>query len=569
MFSNGVYSLLLAPCSMLFSSIPFLFFIWYNPDMRTYRYRGRFFQGVSLFLRVLLSYKLFGLRNTLASAEKRRERLKRLHAKNALMLREKMIGLRGSFIKIGQFMSSRVDILPEEYTDELSKLQDQVPPAPFHDIVQRVTEELGPMEEVFSSFDEVPIASASLGQVHRACLRDGDCIVVKVQYPHIEEVIAADFRTLKFIVGILGFLYPRINLNVIYSEFSRVVFAELDYIQEGRNAEIFARNFAESQKIKIPMVYWPFTTAKVLTLEYLEGIKITDFDEIDRQGIDRREIARLLAEAYAQMFFVDGFFHGDPHPGNIFVRSGPEIILVDFGMVDRISGPMREGLRRAFIAVVDRDGLGFVRALVDMGFIPLTKDIQPLVHFVNRILEKYRDISPREFKSMDIVEIGRDIQEALQLTPSIQIPNDFILFGRVIGMLNGLGSRLDPDTNIIQIAAPFAKRFIRAEEMTAAGLAKLARVTGRSLIALPKLLNDFFVTTGRGETRIEITSEDIVGELRRISRMGRGFILAVLAVGLGGAATFLRINRFNTESAWAAACAGVLILWIVLLLRKS
>jgi predicted unusual protein kinase regulating ubiquinone biosynthesis (AarF/ABC1/UbiB family) len=485
------------------------------------------------------------------------------------MLREHMIEMRGVLIKIGQFMSSRVDLLPEEYTNELSKLQDQVPPAPFREIAQRVTEELGPMETVFSSFAEVPIASASLGQVHRACLRDGDCIVVKVQYPGIEEVIAADIRTLKFVIRILRVLYRQINLDVIYSEFSRIVFEELDYIQEGKNAETFARNFAKNPRIKIPLVYWPFTTSKVLTLEYLEGIKITDFDMIDKRGIDRKEVGRILAEAYAQMFFADGLFHGDPHPGNIFVRPGPEVILVDFGMVDRISAPKKEGLRRAFTAIVDRDALGLVRSLVDMGFIPLTKDIQPLVQFVDRILQKYRDISPSEFKAMDIEEIGNDIMEALQLSPSIQIPNDFILFGRVVGMLNGLGSRLDPETNIIEIAAPFAKRFIMAEEFTAAGLLAQAGVSGRSLLKLPKLLADFLVTTSRGETRVEITSRDIVNELRRISRIGRGFILSILVAGLGLASVVLRINHFDTESLWTAVGAGALFLWLVLSLRKS
>jgi predicted unusual protein kinase regulating ubiquinone biosynthesis (AarF/ABC1/UbiB family) len=537
--------------------------------MRFFRYRGRFFQGMSLFLRVLLNYKLLGLRNSFASTAVRQERLKRLHADMARLLREHMIEMRGVLIKIGQFMSSRVDILPEEYTDELSKLQDQVPPAPFADIVQRVTEELGPMDEVFSSFDEVPIASASLGQVHKACLRDGDCIVVKVQYPGIEEVIAADMKTLKFVIRILRLLFRHINLDVIYSEFSRIVMEELNYLQEGKNAETFARNFADNKRIAIPLVYWPYTTSKVLTLEYLEGTKITDFDLIDRQGIDRKDVARILAEAYAQMFFVDGLFHGDPHPGNIFVRPGPEVILVDFGMVDRISVPRREALRRAFTAIVDRDGLGFVRALVDMGFIPLTKDIQPLVQFVERILLKYRDMSASEFKAMDIDEIGRDIMEALQISPSIQIPNDFILFGRVIGMLNGLGSRLDPETNIIEIAAPFAKRFIREEKLTASGILKEAALTGRAVANLPKLLTEFLVTTSRGETRVEITSKDIAEELRRISIIGRGFILSILIVGLGMASLFLRINHFDTESFWTLAGAGILFLWLVAGLRKT
>jgi ubiquinone biosynthesis protein len=526
-------------------------------------------QGVGLFLRVLSSYKLHALRNAFVNPVVSQERLKRLHAANALLLRERMVEMRGVLIKIGQFLSSRVDILPEEYTSELSKLQDQVPPTPFAEIAQRVTEELGPMDEVFSSFDELPIASASLGQVHKACLRDGDCIVVKIQYPGIEEVIASDIRTLKFVIRILGMLYRHINLDVIYSEFSRIVHEELDYIQEGKNAETFARNFAKNPKIKIPLVYWPFTTSKVLTLEYLEGIKITDFEKIDAQGIDRKEVARTLAEAYCQMFFIDGLFHGDPHPGNIFVRRGPEIILVDFGMVDRFSAPKKKGLRSAFTAIIDRDALGLVRALVDMGFIPLTKDIQPLVQFTERIFQKYRDISPSELKAMNIEEIGNDIIDALQLSPSIQIPNDFILFGRVVGMLNGLASQLDPETNIIEIATPFAKRFIKAEEFTPTGVLKQTAATGRAIVKLPQLLADFLVTTSRGETRVEITSKDIVGELQHIARIGKAFVFALLIVGAGMAAAVFRINNFDSESAWSLAACGVLFLWMLIDLRRK
>ena len=531
-------------------------------------YRGRFVKGVALFLRILLSYKFLALRNAFANSTIRKERIKQLHAKNAYVLRERMIEMRGVLIKIGQFLSSRVDILPEEYTNELSKLQDQVPPTPFAEIARRVTEELGPMDEVFSSFDEVPIASASLGQVHKACLRDGDCIVVKIQYPGIEEVIATDIRTLRFVIRILRLLYRHINLDVIYSEFSRIVHEELDYIQEGENAETFAGNFAKNPRIKIPIVYWPFTTSKVLTLEYLEGIKITDFETIDAQGIDRKEVARTLAEAYCQMFFVDGLFHGDPHPGNIFVRPGPEVVLVDFGMVDRLSAPKKEGLRSAFTAIMDRDALGLVRALVDMGFIPLTKDIQPLVQFTERILQKYRDISPSELKAMNIEEIGNDIIEALQLSPSIQIPNDFILFGRVVGMLNGLASQLDVETNIIEIATPYAKRFIQSEELSPRGA--LMRVAGaaRSLVKLPKLIEDFLVTTSRGELRVEIGSRDIVRVLQHIYNIGRGFILSIFAAGAAAAGVAFRISGFVTEAFWCAVSAGILLLGAIYFMRK-
>lgn len=541
---------------------------WYNRFMSSMSYRSRFFKGVRIFLKVLISYKLLSLRNLFAPPLARQARLNRLHAKNARMLRERMVEMKGVLIKIGQFMSSRVDILPQEYTDELSKLQDQVPPTPFGEIARRVTEELGPMERIFSSFDPEPIASASLGQVHKACLRDGDCIVIKVQYPGIEEVIAADIRTLKFVIRILRLLFRQINLDVIYTEFSRIIQEELDYLHEGKNAETFARNFANNPRIRIPVVYWPYTTQRVLALEYLEGIKITDFDAIDRAGIDRREVSRVLAEAYAQMFFSDGLFHGDPHPGNIFVRPGPEISLVDFGMVDRISTPRREGLRAAFIAIVDRDALGFVRALVDMGFIPLTRDIQPLVHFTDKLLQKYRDISAEELKAMDIDDISDDVLEALRLSPALQIPNDFILLGRVIGMLNGLASQLDPETNIIEIAAPFAKQFIKADEFSASGLAKQTVQTGRLLLRLPKLLTDFLTTTARGETRVEIASQDITAELKAVARIGRGFIFAVLTVGAGLSAVVLRINGLNEESAWALTLAGFFLIVLLWILRK-
>jgi len=536
--------------------------------MRFFRYRGRVVRVVILFFRVLLSYKLLALRNIFTPATVRRERMRRLHARNAFIIREHMVRMRGILIKIGQFFSSRVDILPEEYTDELSKLQDQVPPAPFSDIVRRLTEELGPMDEIFSAFTEIPIASASLGQVHRACLRDGDCIVVKVQYPGIDEVIAADMRALKYILRILRVLYRQINLDVIYSEFSRIVAEELDYLLEGKNAETFARNFAKNERIKIPIVYWPYTTSKVLTLEYLEGTKITDLAEIDRLGIDKKETAHILAEAYAQMFFVDGFFHGDPHPGNIFVRPGPEVILVDFGMVDRLSAPKKEELRRAFIAVVERDSLGLVRALVDMGFIPLTKEIQPLVQFVERILLKYRDISPGEFKAMDIEEIGRDIQQAVQLNPSFQIPNDFILLGRVVGMLNGLGSQLDPQTNIIEISAPYAKRFIQSDELSAQGVLKQAAGAARALVQLPKVLHDFLVTTGRGETRVEIGSRDIVRVLQHIHNIGRSFVLAMFSAGAAAAAVAFRISGFDADARWSAGAAVILLLAAAYFMRK-
>jgi predicted unusual protein kinase regulating ubiquinone biosynthesis (AarF/ABC1/UbiB family) len=200
---------------------------------------------------------------------------------------------------------------------------------------------------------------------------------------------------------------------------------------------------------------------------------------------------------------------------------------------------------------------------------PLIQDIRPLVALVDRLLLKYRDMSLSEFKAMDIDEIGDDILEALQISPSIQIPNDFILFGRVIGMLNGLGSQLDPDTNLIEIAAPFAKQFIQSEATRPQTVMKQARDTAWSLVRLPRLLEDFLVTTSRGETQVEIGSRDIVRVLQHIHNIGRGFILSIFAAGAAASAVVFRINQFDTEARWCAGAAGILLLGAVYFMRKS
>jgi len=250
-----------------------------------------------------------------------------------------------------------------------------------------------------------------VGQVHKACLRDGDCIVVKVQYPGIDEVIEADMRTVKAIMRILRLLYSRVNLDVIYTEFSRIVTDELDYIKEGRNAETFARNFKDDTGIRIPLVYWPFTTSKVLTLEYLEGIKINDVTEIDARGIDRKEVSRMLAGAYARMFSSTGSFTATLTRGTSScapVRRSSSWTSGWWTASRGRSAKVCEGLhghRGPRCAGRSARARGH-------GFIPLTKDIRPLVSLVERLLAKYRDMSLTQFKAMDIDEIGDDVLEA-------------------------------------------------------------------------------------------------------------------------------------------------------------
>ncbi|NIV30937.1 MAG: AarF/ABC1/UbiB kinase family protein, partial [Anaerolineae bacterium] len=292
----------------------------------------------------------------------------------------------GVLIKVGQFLSARLDVLPEEVTAELAGLQDEVPPEAFADIRQVAEAELGaPLAERFAAFEEVPLAAASLGQVHRATLSlsvenengnedDGTTarVVVKVQRPNIEAIIATDLAALRT-VGNWLHRYPpirrRVDVPALLAEFTRILYEEIDYLAEGRNAETLAANFEGRAGVRIPRVFWTHTTPRVLTLEDVYAIKITDYDAITAAGVDRAEVAQRLFETYLRQIFEDGFFHADPHPGNLFVSPGEEpdgagwqLTFVDFGMAGRVPPDLRAGMRELIIALGTRDAARLVKS---------------------------------------------------------------------------------------------------------------------------------------------------------------------------------------------------------------
>ncbi len=318
--------------------------------------------------------------------------------------------MKGVMIKVGQFLSSRIDFLPDEYIEELSGLQDQVPPHDYAAIRQRIIDDLGSApEEIFSEFDKVPIAAASLGQVHRAVLKDGREAAVKVQYPGIEKIIETDIKMFEVLINLLHGKMGWINLRVLHEEFSRIVRGELDYGQEGRNAERFRMNFSADERVVIPRVYWEFSRGKVLTLEFVSGTKISECAVIKASGVDCRLLVNLLAETYSKMIFVHGFFHGDPHPGNIFVGPGPTLIFVDFGMVQAISDSTRRNLRLYAQAIVENDTPGIIDALERLGFLIEGADYKTIADVTQDLIDKYRYSTPEELKSLTVDDIGDEI----------------------------------------------------------------------------------------------------------------------------------------------------------------
>jgi predicted unusual protein kinase regulating ubiquinone biosynthesis (AarF/ABC1/UbiB family)/HEAT repeat protein len=516
-------------------------------DASRIRLRGRAFRIVWVAVRIFLRYLVHGLLAPFLSKPRREARKTAIHQKNAVLLKNAAISLKGLLIKVGQFISARVDLLPAPYTDTLSQLQDQVPPSPFSEIRTRLIEELGaPPEEVFQSFNPAPIAAASLGQVHEARLREplgespgeplgassggpsGERVAVKVQYPHIEAVVACDLRAIGWIVLVLQKIFPHIRFDLLYDEFQRIVHQELNYIAEGHKAERFGKNFSDDDRIIVPRVIWKHTTPRVLTLEYMEGIKIGQMELLRQAGIDPRSVATLLAESYMTQILQHRFFHGDPHPGNLFVRPGPKLVFVDFGLMQEIGATVHGGVKKMILAIIDRDVPNIARALLELGFIERTERLGQIEKVVAFFMERYRDTHPSAFQKITIRQIAEDCAVILRAVPSLQVPNHFILVGRTVGMLNGLCSRLDPNLNIIELARPHAQRWVRRSGGIVA-LLSTGRKIVRMLIGAPEKLDTLLETVNGRELRTHMISEDLTEILTKIYKLAYRTVLVGIA----------------------------------------
>jgi predicted unusual protein kinase regulating ubiquinone biosynthesis (AarF/ABC1/UbiB family) len=420
------------------------------------------------------------------------------------------VELGGVWIKVGQFLSSRVDVLPDYITQELAGLQDEVPEEPFDQMRDVVTSEFGrPIEEIFEGFHSEALASASLGQVHRAKLPSGEEVVVKVQRPGIELIIAVDLRALKQVIGWLKryrAITRRADLDAIYEEFSRTLWAELDYLAEGENARIFAEMFADDPKVRIPAVYDDFTTKRVLTLEDVYFIKITDYAEIEQAGIALSEVANRLFASYLGQIFHEGFFHADPHPGNLFVEPVSErewrLVFVDFGMVGRLPAQAKEGMRDLAIAIGTRDLDRLMQAyqklqvLLPSANLDRIREAEKIMwdRFWGRSMSELRSIHPREMRQM--MHQFRDVMYEMPF----QIPTDLIFLGRCIAILSGMCTGLDPDFNLFAGLAPFARVLVESEEGDWWDqVLEVLVEQGKALISLPSRLDSALGKMERGD----------------------------------------------------------------------
>ncbi|HEX4204669.1 MAG TPA: AarF/ABC1/UbiB kinase family protein [Ktedonobacteraceae bacterium] len=436
-------------------------------------------------------------------------------------------------IKLGQFLSSRADLLPERALEVLAQLQDEVPPEPFDHVVSIIESELGkPVEELFSVLERKCTASASLGQVHKAVLKDsGTTVAVKVQRPHVDQLVQMDLSTLRFVIWlIMRFVDTSdfIDLVGVYREFRRTVFEEIDYVREAANLKRFRTMFENDATIYIPSVYDEYVSQRALVLEWIDGIKINDYAALDAAGIDRLEVAKRTVNSYFHQFFVEGFFHADPHPGNIFVKLGapevgPIIAFVDFGMVGSLTNTMKKAMKDLFLGFVMRDTKGLVGALTKLGFIGEGANMPAIERGVGLMMEQYYGMTLGEVSHLDIPEVGREIESLLYGQP-FQIPAQFAFTGRAIGTLVGVATGLAPNFNFIEVATPYARKFLGLDAdnigKTVQELLSQLLETGRVLLSLPRSLEDVLSKIETGQVEVKVAPLQF-GRGRGARRRGR------------------------------------------------
>jgi len=418
--------------------------------------RIRLLLVIIVLLRIWVSIFFLRLIKPFIKKELWKKVTQRVHTSNAEKLYKRILLLKGLFIKVGQFMSMRVDILPKPYTAILSKLQDQVPPHHYSEILFRIEEELKSNPEyIFEHFEKEPIAAASLGQVHKAVLIDGRTVAVKVQYPGIERIVETDFMILKLILSWIGFFRRNLQWKFLYEEFKKNISMELDYMQEGKNAERIRENLSSDKGIVIPEVLWEYTTGKVLTLEYIDGIKVTKFELYESLGIKRDEVMKKVIDCYFRMIFKDGVFQADPHPGNIFVLRDGRIALVDFGLTTTITKGILSGFGKMAMGVTGRNPELLTQAFIEMGFVAAGGVNEGFRRFSEFVIKNTKDFIYKNPRKINIQELTDEIIEIVREYPLIKIPSDFLLMGRVMGLLLGLGRFLKARVNVNDAILPY------------------------------------------------------------------------------------------------------------------
>lgn len=442
-----------------------------------------------------------------------------------------------TFVKLGQIASTRPDLIPEEIVRELEKLQDRVPPFSFQEVREIVEAELGgELEDIFRQFEEVPLAAASIGQVHQAILRSGEKVAVKIQRPNITGVIETDLEILQDLALLAEHRLEwaaRYRVRDMADEFSKSLRAELDYTIEGRNAEKISNQSGNDPLLCVPKVFWEYSTKKVLTMEYVEGVKFNELEKLKKMGYNSEILAERLAKTIFHQIFIEGFFHGDPHPGNVFVLPGEVIALIDFGMVGRLTPEMKYHFSSLIIALMRQNAEGVIKSILRMGLVPDDVNMVQLRYDVEQLREKYYGVP------LSQISLGEAVNDLFRAAfrHRIRMPADLTLLGKTLLTVEGVVEKLDPDFRIFDIAEPFGRQLLKERfhpKSMAETLWKRVSDYGELLFDLPKHIKEFTSLIKRGRLRLEIDIPELDLFLKKLDRISNrlSFSIVLLAFSI-------------------------------------
>ncbi|MBW4698931.1 MAG: AarF/ABC1/UbiB kinase family protein [Aphanocapsa lilacina HA4352-LM1] len=426
----------------------------YDPDLIARYAERRFGRVVWRFFQTLLPFVGFAL---MVQWDRLAGTVARHQQKRAVRLREILTRLGPTYIKIGQALSTRPDLVPPVYLDELTLLQDRLPPVPNEEAYALIRAGLGrDPREIYAEFDEVPIAAASLGQVYRARLTTGERVAIKVQRPNLIPLVSLDLYLQRGLLGWVERNVPQVksDLQAILDEFGRKLFEEMDYVQEGKNAERFAACFTGMPEVYVPRIYWDYTCRQVLTMEWIDGLKLTRLEDIQRAGLNARKVIENGVQCSLRQLLEHGFFHADPHPGNLLVMADGRLAYLDFGMMSEVEPAQRYGLIEAIVHMVNRDFDGLARDYVKLGFLKPDQDLKPIVPVLAAVFGQALGSS---VGSLNIKSITDNMSSMMYDLP-FRVPAFFALIIRSLVTLEGIAISVDPDFKVLEVAYPYVAR---------------------------------------------------------------------------------------------------------------
>lgn len=528
----------------------------------------RFFRVINLFLHIFWSFYSLKIKALWHKSGWKEQRREELYVSEARLFRNTAVEMGGLLIKLGQFFSTRVDVFPQSTTRELANLQDEVPSVDFKDMCQVLESQFGkPLHEIFPVIDPIPLASASLGQVHEAELFSGQKVAVKILRPGIEKLIDIDLRAVRQVIGWIKIFtdwQQWVDFDAIYREFEETLREELNYLQEGKNAETIAANSAEDNELIVPGIYWDYTRQRVLTMEFVDGYKVTDYAGLEKAGISRAKLARRLLEIYVKQILVDGFFHADPHPGNLFIGPDGKVIMIDFGMVGTISPELREKLIKMVLAMVDRDNVQVVYYLKQVGFLRREADDTLIARAIGVFLEQLLGQGTDLFEN-DLKDLLDDLEEILYEQP-FQIPARFTFLGRALGTLYGICIGLDKEISFLDAAKPYLKQFM-PEEARPLKLAKDKAVAlGTALIEVPPLMAKVLRQAERGDLELKLPLKNLQENIEHNTRASLAIAWGIVWASAIFSTVYLYVNGYMIEARWGL---GVTIIIGLIFIGKT